>query len=336
MCWNWTRSCWHFRIIELRESDKLHSSKRHLLGLILHLKNHQIDKAKWDAALLHSSNCKIYACSWYLDVVSPNWEALVTDNYEEIFPLTTKKKFTFQYLFTPFFVQQLGLFFAQKKDAARCKSFIKQLPKQLKLVELNLNDENYFDDEIWQVFENQNFLLPLKNNYGTLSSSYSTNHKRNIKKSKELGLALTHQASLTDIIQLFRNDRGSELKSFGKKQYQLFECLCDAVKKHAELMVLGVVDESKKLICGAVLFKFNNTITFIFSGNSNDGKKKGAMFFLIDEIIKMYCNQPLTLDFEGSNNVGLAQFYKGFGADKKSYLSIKRNSLPSYVRLFKK
>ena len=111
MCWNWTRCCRHFRITELRESDKLHSSKHHLLVLILHLKNHQIDKAKWDAALLHSSNCKIYACSWYLDVVSPNWEALVTDNYEEIFPLTTKKKFTFQYLFTPFFVQQLGFFF---------------------------------------------------------------------------------------------------------------------------------------------------------------------------------------------------------------------------------
>jgi hypothetical protein len=48
---------------------------------ILRLKHTEIDKQRWDKAIENSSFPSIYALSWYLDVVSPNWQALVSEDY---------------------------------------------------------------------------------------------------------------------------------------------------------------------------------------------------------------------------------------------------------------
>ena len=50
--------------------------------MIQYLLNHQIDKTKWDATIAECGN--IYAFSWYLDIVHPQWEALVEDDYQSV------------------------------------------------------------------------------------------------------------------------------------------------------------------------------------------------------------------------------------------------------------
>ena len=43
------------------------------------------------------------------------------------------------------------------------------------------------------------------------------------------------------------------------------------------------------------------------------------MTFLIDQVIRKYAGQSLTLDFEGSDDDNLARFYQGFGSRPVSY-----------------
>ncbi len=38
-------------------------------------------------------NGLIYAKSWYLDIVADQWDALVENDYEKIFPLVHRKKY---------------------------------------------------------------------------------------------------------------------------------------------------------------------------------------------------------------------------------------------------
>ncbi|HEU4717664.1 MAG TPA: hypothetical protein VFU15_07515, partial [Bacteroidia bacterium] len=81
---------------------------------IRHLRSHEIDRQRWDECIRRSFNGIIYAYSWYLDVVSPGWEALADEKYETVMPLTWAKKMSVRYLRTPFFVQQLGVFSVNK------------------------------------------------------------------------------------------------------------------------------------------------------------------------------------------------------------------------------
>ena len=55
--------------------------------MIRFFENKDINKQNWDKCLEQSGSAKIYAYSWYLDIVSPNWKALIQDDYTSIFPL---------------------------------------------------------------------------------------------------------------------------------------------------------------------------------------------------------------------------------------------------------
>ena len=303
--------------------------------MIQYLTHTQINKALWDKAIANSSNELMYAYSWYLDVVSKNWEALVLGNYEVVMPLTAKKKFTINYLYNPFFVQQLGVMSVNNSNEDLVQLFIKAIPDKYKFVEINLNSGNRIEFEKGKIIENKNYELSLQHSYEFIKNRYSGNNKRNLKKALTFKLQIQENVSSKKIIDLFKLDKGATIKSLKKPQYAMLEQLITEAEIQTKVLRLGVSNEKDKLIAGAVFIFIKSKITFLFSGNSSEGKQKAAMFYLIDHVIKAYCNQNLILDFEGSNQIGLANFYKSFGSENNPYPTIKLNRLPKAVKWMK-
>ena len=62
---------------------------------ITFLHNKEINREKWDDCIEHALNSKVYAFSWYLDVVADDWNCLVYGDYELVFPIVIKKKINF-------------------------------------------------------------------------------------------------------------------------------------------------------------------------------------------------------------------------------------------------
>jgi len=83
-------------------------------------------------------NGMVYGCSWYLDIVCPEWEALVQDDYEAIFPLTCNRKFGIRYLYQPFFTQQLGIFSRGLLSGELVEKFLDAIPVHFRFAEINL------------------------------------------------------------------------------------------------------------------------------------------------------------------------------------------------------
>jgi hypothetical protein len=96
-----------------------------------------------------------------------------------------------------------------------------------------------------------------------------------------------------------------------------------------------VLDKNGKLIAGAFFVDANGKVIFLFSGMAKEGKEAGAMYFLVDQFIVHNANSNLVLDFEGSNDPGLARFYRGFGAKECVYLQARCNRLPWPISLYK-
>ena len=69
-----------------------------------------------------------YARTWYLDVVSPGWEALVADDYDCIMPLPRKRRYGLAYLVQPPLTQQLGVFARQGGSEKMTEAFIRKIP----------------------------------------------------------------------------------------------------------------------------------------------------------------------------------------------------------------
>ncbi len=304
--------------------------------MIQYISNENIDRGKWDESISRSFNGIVYAYSWYLDIVSPKWDALVKDDYKSVMPLTWRKKYGVSYLFQPFFTQQLGVFSSEKSDADLVKQFIEAIPKRFSFVEINLNTFNNFNFANQAVKNNLTHELDLIESYEFLVKNYSDNLKRNLKKAvnNKLQAVLTNQPE--PVIKLFRENRGAGISKLKENDYQVLIRLINQAIQRGKAQIINVLNHNNKLCAGAFFVESNNKAIFLFSGLSEEGKEAGAMPFLLDSFISQNAGKNITLDFEGSNDENLARFYKSFGSKECVYQQLKINRLPLPFRWLKK
>ncbi len=113
--------------------------------MIHYISHKDINKGKWDECIAHSENSLVYAMSWFLDVVSPKWDALIYGDYEAVMPLPVVKR-GIKYISQPVFTQQLGVF-APKLGGVDIDKFMKAIPRKFLFVRMNINEKNVLDDD---------------------------------------------------------------------------------------------------------------------------------------------------------------------------------------------
>lgn len=84
--------------------------------------------------------------------------------------------------------------------------------------------------------------------------------------------------------------------------------------------------DGRLLACGAFL-KFRNRASYWLVGNKPEGRSMGASAFLLHAFISDYAGTDTVLDFEGSDQPGVAAFYRKFGAQHEPYLTLYNNRL---------
>jgi hypothetical protein len=295
--------------------------------MIRYLEQDKINRSKWDMCIEESINGMIYAKSWFLDVVAEEWDALVENNYERIFPLVRRKKWGIEYLYQPVFTQQLGLFSKTLLTEKSVGEFLDAIPSKFRFAEINLNTFNKvpagkYKTTAWVTHE-----LDLIKSYNALRSSYSTNLKRNLARAEKEGLTLNKNIKPDDVIRLFRENRGRSLKRLGDEAYLKLSRLSYSGIYKGLIQTYGIYSKRNDLVAGAIFLQSKKKMIFLFSGLNAEGRETGAMAFLIDQFIREHQHKHLTLDFEGSNDPNLARFYKSFGSARITYPHLEMNRL---------
>ena len=294
--------------------------------MIQYLQHNQINLTKWDATIAECGN--IYAYSWYLDIVHPGWEALVEDDYQSVMPLTGGKKFGVNYLYQPYFVQQLGIFSRQPLSSEKTEAFLKAIPSKYRFAEIRLNESNILSERFEGIEYHRNVILYLNRDYNSIRENYHTNTKRNLAKAEENNLQLIFNVIPYHVVALFRDNRGATIERWGDTEYGTLISLGKTAQNRNSAFILGVNEKGDgEILCAALFMKANGRITFLFSGLNEKGKERQAMTYLLDQVIRKYANQPFILDFEGSDDENLARFYLGFGGVEAQYPSYSFNRL---------
>ncbi|MDD3322403.1 MAG: hypothetical protein PHS59_13270 [Paludibacter sp.] len=279
-----------------------------------HLRNSSIDYEKWNECISKSFNSLTYAYSWFLDVVSPGWEALVSENYEYVMPLPAKSKYKIPYLVQPVLTQQLGIFSPNEINEEIVINFIKEIPYYS--YELNLNEKNFYS----KAFIYPNYILDLNQPYKNLQNSFSKNTKRNIDKAKKLKLVVKKDISLNDFLEFYY---GID-KKFLYVQKAILENVIQTGYTNNSVSLYGVYSAQNELIASLFILHSLNRLTYLLPVSNAEGKNSSAMFYLIDYLIKKEANKNICFDFEGSRIEGIARFYRGFGAKNHPYYILKR------------
>lgn len=281
---------------------------------IKHLEHSEIDYEKWNKSISQAKNQLVYAETWYLDIVSPEWEALVADDYKYVMPLPVKTKYAIPYLVQPILTQQLGIFSASEVSEIIIKEFLKRIPYPS--YELNFNEENFIPEA--ESFPN--YVLSLRPTYEELKAKFSKNTKRNIDKAQQAGLQVRNLFSISDFLDFYYLQE----KKFIYPERSLLEILLGQGKEKNAVDIFGVFSPHNELIAALCMIHSKKRLTYWIPVSNAVGKKTSAMFLLVDEIIRQNAERDVILDFEGSRVDGIARFYKGFGSEYKPYFVLKR------------
>ena len=306
--------------------------------MIRFLEHSEIDKDRWNKTAKEAFNTTIFVDFDFLSISSPNWCALIEDDYHSIMPLPVRSKLSIKYIFTPFFYNRLGIFSKEAITAEKVKEFVDAIPKKYKQVDFVLNESNpeeLIEQKIIHLVSHQ---LDLNYPYEFLFHHYSQNTQRNIKAAEKSNLQYIDNAPFKEIIQLFRQNRGKQKSVHYKKRdyYQLMR-LVHYAHNSGCIDNVGAISNNQ-LIAGALFLKDKDRIWFWFSGRDNLQADKKAMFFLLNEYIKRHAEQNIKLDFNGSMNDNVARLYKSFGGQVYQFpmLHFTRDFyLGGLIRLYK-
>ncbi len=287
--------------------------------MIKYLTRNKIDIDKYDACISNSINSRIYASSWYLDIITDDWDALIMDDYTFVMPLPRRKKYGLNYIYLPSWTQQLGVFSNSEIDEKIILNFLSKIPKKYLLVDCFLNSGNKFSSE--NVIKRINYILPLNTDFKSIKKSYNKNRKR--ISNKEFGdFRIEKNGNIDAFLELYMNQ---ELNF--KTHKDSVEKLKKLVNSNNELVHIWNVFKDEEIIAGLVWLKSKNRITYLVPISSDKGKNENIPTFLVNELINEFQNSDYILDFEGSMVDGVAKFYKSFGAIKEEYYFFKQKRL---------
>jgi hypothetical protein len=297
--------------------------------MIHYVKREDLEVVKYNDCIENSIQSRIYAFSWYLDIVADNWDVLVLNDYEAVMPVPWKQKYFIKYVTQPFFCQQLGVFARKKISKELVLDFIQNIPNKFFRISLQLNAENNIDGE--KLVKKNNYVLALNKTSEALIAGFSNNRKRDLKKAIASSLIIDEDISVKEFFKFYLlNDK------FYDKHNSIKNVLENILQiRNGSLKLYGIRSNGVLISC-VLLLDDMKRVTYLVPVHNNLSKKNGAMTLLITTIIRKFQNSDYILDFEGSMVNGVASFYKSFGAEINQYQQIKYNNLPLLLKLFKR
>ncbi|MCQ2283360.1 MAG: GNAT family N-acetyltransferase [Bacteroidales bacterium] len=285
--------------------------------MIRFVKHKDILPEKWDTAVLESPFRTVFCTYRILNALTQGstWNALVMDDYDYVMPLPERSKFYIRYIYTPFFLPQMGIFSAKAVTAAIVSDFFNAIPKTFKQIDALLNVSNDYSDIESHTISLVSHQLKLSAPYLELYAGFSQNTQRNIKSARKQNLTFQQdQVTIQTIIDLFRNNKGQENSvHFKDADYQLLDSTANILKEMGMLDVISVHNTEGQCLAGALMVKDFDRYWFWFSGRDNQFAAAKPMFFLLDEYIQKHAEESKWLDFNGSMNENVARLYKGLG-----------------------
>jgi effector-binding domain-containing protein len=275
-----------------------------------------------------------YGLFEYLNAVCESqWDALIYNDYEAVFPLPFKKKFGIKYIIQPVFCQQLGAFGSNVNVSTH--HFLSAIPKRFLRVRLQLNP--YFDqtNEVESIQTKPAGIIASSRKLTTKTNmtiqlsqplDYNKDCKKNLHRLAELPIEYKINAiSIREAIDTYRKAWGKQNPEIEDEHYQLFANAC------TDKLSFTVTAHHQKEgdLLGAAIFLITpentkRSLHYVCAGPTEAGKSIGVMHGIIDFILNRYKGENMLFDFEGSSIASVASFYKKFGANEEPFFCFNR------------
>jgi hypothetical protein len=274
--------------------------------MINYVKRKDLEVAKYNDCIENSIQSRIYAFSWYLDIVADNWDVLVLNDYEAVMPIPWKQKYFIKYVIQPFFCQQLGIFSKDIISKYFEKEMLKKIPRKFLKISLTLNTDNFL---LSKKASRRNYTLRLNKEYLEIQKGFSKGRKHAVKVGEKVGLKVA-SCTIEELIKIQSENYKYDIPITTLKN------LAKVFLQKEKGIILGVFKD-EKLLGGGFFIKDEHRFIYLYAAFNLEGRKLQAASLLISNVVKKHQSSNLRLDFEGGNISNIGKFYRSFGAEEE-------------------
>jgi hypothetical protein len=322
------------------------------------LSRNEIDDNQWNELINTCSYGYCYALTWYLDIVSPNWKALIflqNGDYQVVMPLPIATTFGIDYVKQPLFCQQLGIFsknsdnISEIPDKVFLEFFATLFQHYNYVAEYSFNIGNGIIDFSQKhlsgdlkppdrCFLLHTHLLNLQQDYTTIYKNYNKDRKLNLKRAKLSQTNIIESQDINPLIEIFITETEHKIKGGVHVQaYDLLRKVYQALLDRNIAKIYYIINQQQEIESGILLVFSQRKIIYLFNAAKTKYRKNNGRTLLIDHVLQLYANKEYDyFDFESPEIKDISDFYQSFGAKPFPFLQIHYNHLPFWVQIPKK
>lgn len=295
---------------------------------IRYIRGYDLDRSRWDRLMSSAPNADLYGSSAFLDIMTDGWDAVVCGDYEAVLPLPVRKRWGFRYVNTIPFCGPFSVYGPETSDLS-LEAMLHAIPRYLVRCDINVWTEVKVPPTGWSSTPRVNHLLDLSEDYLSIRGRYHATCKNILNRGLPGGWYLKSVFPVAAQIQLAGRFGG--LGATAHRDTNRFERLCTVWPEMGDTLSLAICDSSGQVHAGGVFLRSTDQLHFLLGWSSPEGRNNNASRHILDHIIRMNAGLPLTLDFEGSDIPGVAQFFESFGAVPLPYQLLRRDKLPAIL-----
>lgn len=290
---------------------------------INYLTYEQIDLKKWDQCIKRAVNGSIFGYSWFLNIVSPGWGALVDENYENVMPITYQTWLGIKLMLQPCFAPNLGVYCSNVLDKETVTAFIEKIPEDFRYVNIRLNKHNRYTGAKPKILDGVHYELDLIEDYYKIRSRYSKPVCLALSESAEKKITIVPGLNSISLTRLIVSSSHFPNRWLFHKRYKHLSSLVSTAVRYRIGKVYGAYTPNNQLCAAAFFIWSHQRATLLALAVTKKGRSVHALEAIIDEFIRTHAEESMTLRFDYATRSKFESIYKGFGAKAFGFIGIR-------------
>jgi len=275
-----------------------------------------------DKCISASPNGNIYALSWYLDIVCPDWELIANKDYTTVMPLPVFRSMGRKTLNQPEYASHLGVFSTSIPDPETVYKYLQAIPPNYKFRKLCLNKFNIVTKKNARILNaaELDLISPYKQNRARFSHTI----KERLHLAEENSISFVSNTSVNDLLMFsYRLDKLNKQK-LKPNQISTLRLIASNAIRYRSAQLASAYDRTNNL-CAIILFLiFNGRANILHAAANMEGIQAGAVEFIIDHFIRENSEHDLVLSIDNPGDKYLMETLQHFGSGISEYPCLKQ------------
>lgn len=276
----------------------------------------------YDRCITASPNGSIYALSWYLDIVCPDWELMANSDYSTVMPLPVFRSMGRKTLNQPEYACHLGVFSTSIPDPETISRYLQTIPQNYKVRKLCMNKFNIVTKKNVRIYNAAE--LDLISPYNQARARFSSIIKDRLNLAEENSTSFVSHTSVNDLLMFsYRLDKLNKQK-LKPNQLSTLRLIASNAIRYRSGQLASAYDKTNNL-CAVILFLiFNGRASILHAAANVEGMETGAIEFIIDHFIRENSEQNLVLSIDNPGDKYLMETLQHFGSVISEYPCLKQ------------